>query len=104
MIGCVIVLVLLKVLCSKIVGFVIIGEDVIIEDVYIGFFISIGWGIVICNVEIEYSLVDSGVVIENVQICLQDCLIGVKVQVCGGWIFFKIYKLMISDVSVVELV
>ena len=92
-----------KVLRSKIVGPVIIGEDVIIEDAYIGPFTSIGRGTVIRNAEIEHSSVDSGVVIENVQTRLQDCLIGVKAQVRGGRTLPKTHKLTISDASVVEL-
>lgn len=92
-----------RVVRSKIVGPVILGEDVLIEDAYIGPFTSIGRSTVIRNAEIEHSSVDSGVVIENVQTRMQDCLIGVKAQVRGGRTLPKTHKLTISDASLVEL-
>ncbi|WP_221090043.1 glucose-1-phosphate thymidylyltransferase [Deinococcus aquaedulcis] len=89
---------------SKIVGPVLLGEDVVIEDAYIGPFTSIGKGSVVRGAEVEHSVVDEGAVIEHVSTRLQDCLIGVRAQVRGGRTLPRTHKLTISDASVVELV
>lgn len=88
---------------SKVVGPVMIGENVTIEDAYIGPFTSIGRDSVVRRAEIEHSVLDSGTFIENVETRLQDCLIGVNAQVRGGRKLPKTHKLTISDASVVEL-
>ncbi|GGM18523.1 glucose-1-phosphate thymidylyltransferase [Deinococcus aerophilus] len=92
-----------RVIRSKIVGPVMLDEDVIIEDAYIGPFTSIGRGSVIRGAEVEHSVVDEGAVIENVGQRLQDCLIGVRARVSGGHTMPRAHKLTISDASVVEL-
>lgn len=91
------------VLRSKIVGPVLLGENVWVEDAYIGPFTSVGADSVVRQAEIEYSSIDAGALIEKVDIRLQDCLIGVKAQVCGGQRRPRALKLTISDASVVEL-
>lgn len=101
--GCVVVPASARVLNSKVVGPVILGENVIIEDAYIGPFTSIGQDSVVRRAEIEHSVLDSGSVIENVGTRLQDCLISVKAQVRGGRTLPKTHQLTISDASVVEL-
>ncbi|MDV6375617.1 glucose-1-phosphate thymidylyltransferase [Deinococcus arenicola] len=93
-----------RVIRSKIVGPVMLAEGVVIEDAYIGSFTSIGRDSVIRNAEVEHSVIDSGVLIENTSSRLQDCLIGVRAQVRGGRSMPRTIKLTISDASVVELV
>ncbi|MFC4425000.1 glucose-1-phosphate thymidylyltransferase [Deinococcus navajonensis] len=88
---------------SKIVGPVLLGENVHVEDAYIGPFTSVGADCVVRQAEIEYSALDAGALVEKVDIRLQDCLIGVKAQVCGGQRRPRALKLTISDASVVEL-
>ncbi|TSA86135.1 glucose-1-phosphate thymidylyltransferase [Deinococcus detaillensis] len=92
-----------KVINSKIVGPVLLGEDVIIEDAYVGPFTSIGQGSMIRNAEIEHSVIESFVRIENVEIRLQDCLIGLRAIVRGGRRIPRTLKLTLSDASEVEL-
>lgn len=92
-----------KIINSKIVGPVLIGEDVVIEDAYVGPFTSIGRGSVIRNAEIEHSVIESLVRIENVDIRLQDCLIGLRAIVRGGRRIPRTLKLTLSDASEVEL-
>lgn len=88
----------------EIVGPVYIGEDVVIENAYIGPFTSIGRGSIIRNAEVEHSVVDAYVLIENLTTRLQDCLIGVRAQVRGGRSLPRTHKLTVSDASVIELV
>lgn len=92
-----------RVLRSRLVGPVLIGEGVVVEDAYIGPFTSVGQDSVIRNAEIEHSNLDAGVVVENVEVRLQDCLMGVRARVSGGHRLPRTHKLTISDASVVEL-
>lgn len=88
---------------SKLVGPVMLGEGVVIEDAYIGPFTSIGRDTVILRAEVEHSVVDAEARISNLNRRLQDCLIGVRAQVSGGRTLPRTHKLTISDASVVEL-
>lgn len=88
---------------SKVMGPVHIGENVIIEDAYIGPFTSIGRQSVIRRAEVEHSVVDAEAVIENLDTRLQDCLIGVRAHVRGGRTLPRTHKLTVSDASVIEL-
>ncbi|AWN23008.1 glucose-1-phosphate thymidylyltransferase [Deinococcus irradiatisoli] len=92
-----------RVLSSKIVGPVMIGEDVVIEDAYIGPFTSIGRGSVIKHAEVEHSVLEAFVRIESVDVRLQDCLIGLRARVSGGRRIPRTLKLTLSDASEVEL-
>ncbi len=92
-----------RVIRSTLLGPVMLGENVVVEDAYIGPFTSIGRDSVIRHAEIEHSAVDAGAVIENVDHRLQDCLIGVRAQVRGRQQLPNSHKLTISDASVVEL-
>ncbi|GGK95134.1 glucose-1-phosphate thymidylyltransferase [Deinococcus radiotolerans] len=92
-----------RVVRSKIVGPVMLGEGVLIEDAYIGPFTSIGANSVVRGAEVEHSVVDEGAQIEQVSTRLQDCLIGVRAQVRGGRTLPRTHKLTISDASLVEL-
>lgn len=92
-----------RVIRSKILGPVLLGEGVVIEDAYIGPFTSIGANSVVRGAEVEHSAVDEGACIENVSTRLQDCLIGVRAQVRGGRTLPRTHKLTISDASLVEL-
>ncbi|ABF44643.1 glucose-1-phosphate thymidyltransferase [Deinococcus geothermalis DSM 11300] len=88
---------------SKIVGPVLLGEGVVVEDAYIGPFTSIGPGSVVRQAEVEHSVVDAEARIEHLSTRLQDCLIGVRAQVRGGHKIPRTHKLTLSDASVVEL-
>ncbi|SMB90141.1 glucose-1-phosphate thymidylyltransferase [Deinococcus hopiensis] len=92
-----------RVIRSKIVGPVLLGEGVVVEDAYIGPFTSIGPGSLIRQAEVEHSVVDAEAQIESVNTRLQDCLIGVAAQVRGGRRVPSTHKLTLSDASVVEL-
>lgn len=88
---------------SKLVGPIMLGEGVVIEDAYIGPFTSIGRDSMVRHAEVENSVVDAEARIENLSRRLQDCLIGVRAQVRGGRTLPRTHKLTISDASVVEL-
>ncbi|WP_034385629.1 glucose-1-phosphate thymidylyltransferase [Deinococcus sp. YIM 77859] len=88
---------------SKIVGPVLLGEGVVIEDAYLGPFTSVGPGSVIRQAEVEHSVVDAEARIECLHTRLQDCLIGVRAQVRGGRTVPRTHKLILSDASTIEL-
>lgn len=92
-----------RVVRSKIVGPVLLGEGVVIEDAYIGPFTSIGPRSIVRHAEVEHSVVDAEARIEDLHTRLQDCLIGVRAQVRGGRKTPRTHKLTLSDASVVEL-
>lgn len=92
-----------KVVRSKIVGPVMLGENVVIEDAYIGPFTSIGRDSVVQHAEVEYSVIDAETRIEHLETRLQDCLIGVRAVVRGGRKLPRTHKLTVSDASIVEL-
>lgn len=88
---------------SKIVGPVLLGEHVVIEDAYIGPFTSVGSRSQILGAEVEHSVIETEAKILNVETRLQDCLIGLRAEVRGGRTVPRTHKLTISDASVVEL-
>lgn len=92
-----------RVINSKIVGPVRLGEDVLIENAYIGPFTSIGRNSVVRRAEVEHSVIDSDALIEDLETRLQDSLIGVRAQVRGGRKMPRTHKLTVSDASIVEL-
>ena len=92
-----------KVINSKIVGPVMLGENVVIQDAYIGPFTSIGRDSTVRSAEVEYSVIDAEALIEDLETRLQDCLIGVRAQVRGGRKLPRTHKLTVSDASIVEL-
>lgn len=92
-----------RVVRSKLIGPIMLGENVVIEDAYIGPFTSIGRDSVIRNAEIEHSVIDAEARIENLETRLQDCLIGVRARVSGGHRLPRTHKLTVSDASVIEL-
>lgn len=87
----------------QIVGPVLIAEDAVLENAYIGPFTSISRGTVIRNAEVEHSVIESEAIIEDVDIRLQDCLIGLRAQVRGGRRVPRTLKFTLSDASIVEL-
>lgn len=92
-----------KVLNSRIVGPVYLGENVLIENAYLGPFTSVGRDSVIRNAEVEQSVIDAEAKIENLETRLQECLIGVRAEVRGGRKLPRTHRLTVSDASIIEL-
>lgn len=92
-----------KVIRSKIVGPVFLGENVVIEDAYIGPFTSIGRDSLIRKAEVEHSVIDADATIDSVTTRLQDCLLGVKANIRGGRCVPRTHRMIVSDASVIEL-
>lgn len=88
---------------SVIVGPVMIGENVTLTHAYVGPFTAIGSGTTISRAEVEHSVIDEEVRIEDVETRLQDCLIGLRASVRGGKRVPRTLSLTLSDTSSVEL-
>ena len=88
---------------SVILGPALIGRNVVLENAYVGPFTSIGSGSVVRNAEVEHSVIDEQVTIEDVDTRLQDCLIGLRASVRGGNRVPRTLSMTLSDASSVEL-
>lgn len=88
---------------STIMGPVLIGDNVHLDNAYIGPFTSIGTGSKVVNAEVEYSVVDEYVEICDIGVRLQECLIGLRAKVIGHGGIPRVHKLILSDASVLEL-
>ena len=51
----------------------------------------------------EYSVIDEGVEISNIDTRLQECLIGLKARIVGTKGTPRVHRLTLSDASVLEL-
>jgi glucose-1-phosphate thymidylyltransferase len=91
-----------EILGSVVRGPVVIGENVVIKDSFIGPFTSIGKGSQIIHSVIEHSVILEGVSIENVD-RLEDSLIGNGAKIFKDRASRQAYRLLIGDDSVVEL-
>jgi glucose-1-phosphate thymidylyltransferase len=84
-------------------GPVIIGENTVIDDAYIGPYTSIYYGCTVRNAELEHSIVLENSVIENVEGKIESSLIGKECLIGRSPLRPRAYKLMVGDHSRVEL-
>ena len=87
---------------STVRGPVVIGENVLIEDSFIGPFTSIGKGSQIIHSVVEHSVILDAVSIENVD-RLEDSLVGNGSKIFKDRAARQAYRLLVGDDSVVEL-
>jgi glucose-1-phosphate thymidylyltransferase len=73
-----------KIINSVVRGPTIIGKNTVIENSYIGPFTSIYHDVVICEAEIERSIILENSVVRDINVRLQDTLIGRNVTVQTG--------------------
>jgi glucose-1-phosphate thymidylyltransferase len=92
-----------QIINSVILGPVTVAAGARIENAYLGPYTSVGRDSVICNAEIEYSVIDESTEIRDVAVRLQGCLIGVKARVIGHGSVPRVHHFTLSDNSVLEL-
>lgn len=91
-----------KIVHSKIRGPAAVGEGAVIEDSFIGPFSSIGQNCRIISSSLEHSVILEGSVIENVE-RIEDSIIGRQAKIKGNSKNRHAVRLMLSDLSEVEL-
>jgi len=93
-----------RVVNSRLRGPVIIGENTLIENSYIGPFTSIYHDCEIRNSEVEYSIVLENCKIIDVEQRIEASLLGADVQIVRVQGKPRVHRFMLSDQSRVEVV
>lgn len=93
-----------KIISSHIRGPVIIGENAIIENSYIGPYTSIYHQTEVRNSEIEFSIVMDNCRIENVGIRIESSILGSSVQIINARGIPKTHRFILGNQSQIELV
>jgi glucose-1-phosphate thymidylyltransferase len=88
---------------STILGPVHIAPNAIIEGAYIGPFTSVGPNAIVRQAEVEYSILEDGAVVEDVPLRLHECILGVGARVTRRHGLPKAHKLVLGDLSSLEL-
>ncbi len=88
---------------SVIEGPVIIAEDCLIEDSYLGPYTSIGAGVQIINSEVEQSIVMENTFISNIAGRIGNSLIGREVRINNRQERPDIHELLLGDQSRIEI-
>ncbi|HFE64181.1 MAG TPA: glucose-1-phosphate thymidylyltransferase [Caldithrix sp.] len=92
-----------KVINSHIRGPVIIGEDTVIEDSYIGPYTAIYHNTRVLNSEIEFSIVMDHCRIENVGLRIESSILGSYVDIVKAQGKPRTHRFMLGNQSLVEL-
>lgn len=92
-----------RIIRSRIRGPVIIGDDVVIEDSFIGPYTSIGNGCVIRNTEVEYSIVLDRCQLLDVPVRIESSLLGYDAIITRSGKKPVTHKFIIGDQSFVEI-
>ncbi|WP_234507303.1 MULTISPECIES: glucose-1-phosphate thymidylyltransferase [Thermus] len=92
-----------KVVRSTVIGPAFIGEGAVVEGAYVGPFTSLGPGARVVRSEVEYSILEDHAALEDVALRLQESILGVgaKVQSRNG--LPRAHRLILGDLSQVEL-
>lgn len=93
-----------KIIKSNIQGPVVIGENCVIENAYIGPFTSIDDNVTLRNCEIENSVVMNNVSIHDLTGRITESLIGRNVEITKSNGTPKAHRFMIGDSSIVEVI
>ncbi|GAA6755500.1 MAG: glucose-1-phosphate thymidylyltransferase [Thermus sp.] len=92
-----------RVVGSTVIGPAFIGEGALVEGAYVGPFTSLGPGARVVRSEVEYSILEDHAALEDVALRLQESILGVgaKVQSRNG--LPRAHRLILGDLSQVEL-
>ncbi|MFN3369761.1 MAG: glucose-1-phosphate thymidylyltransferase, partial [Thermus sp.] len=92
-----------KVVRSTVRGPAIIGKGAMIERAYIGPFTSLGPGAKVVRSEVEYSILEDHALLEDVTLRLQESILGVGAEVKSRDGLPRAHRLVLGDLSQVEL-
>jgi glucose-1-phosphate thymidylyltransferase len=92
-----------RVVKSTVIGPAFIGEGAVVEGAYVGPFTSLGPGVRVGVSEVEYSILEDHAVLENVPLRLQESILGVGTRVGSRNGLPRAHRLVLGDLSQVEL-
>ena len=93
-----------QIINSNIRGPVIIGENCVIEDSYIGPYTSIYDNTLILNSEVEYSIILDDCRIDNVDLRIESSLLGQDVEVVKASPKPRTHRFIIGNQSRIEII
>jgi len=88
---------------STILGPAYIAQGAEVLEAYIGPFTSVGPGARVRQAEVEYSILEDNAVVEGVSLRLHECILGVGARVTSRNGLPRAHKLMLGDLSTLEL-
>ncbi|RIH82553.1 Glucose-1-phosphate thymidylyltransferase [Meiothermus luteus] len=88
---------------STVLGPVHIASGALIEGAYIGPFTSVGPNAKVRQAEVEFSILEDSAVVEDVPLRLHECILGVGARVTRRSGLPKAHKLVLGDLSSLEL-
>ncbi|SDE90075.1 glucose-1-phosphate thymidylyltransferase [Thermus arciformis] len=92
-----------KVVGSTVIGPAFIGEGAVVEEAYVGPFTSLGPGARVVRAEVEYSILEDHALLEDVALRLQESILGVGAEVRSRNGLPRAHRLILGDLSQVEL-
>ena len=92
-----------KVVRSTVIGPAHIGAGAVVEEAFVGPFTSVGPRARVVRSEVEYSLLEEEAVVEEVRLRLQECILGVRAEVKSRHGLPRAHRLILGDLSQVEL-
>ena len=92
-----------KIINSQVRGPAVIGENVHVENAYIGPYTAISDDCSIIGSEVEYSIIMSGSSVENVERRIEASLIGHDVQLSQSQARPRAHRIMVGDQGRVEV-
>jgi glucose-1-phosphate thymidylyltransferase len=92
-----------RVVRSRVIGPAFIGEGAVVEGAYVGPFTSLGSGVRVAGSEVEYAILEDHAVLENVPLRLQESILGVGARVVSRNGLPRAHRLILGDLSQVEL-
>ncbi|UCH45409.1 MAG: glucose-1-phosphate thymidylyltransferase [Nitrospiraceae bacterium] len=91
-----------EIINSKIRGPVVIGENTVVKDSFVGPYTSIGDNVTVVKSSVEHSVIMSGSELYDIE-RLEESLIGRKVKISQNSTRHKALRLLLGDDSVVEV-
>jgi glucose-1-phosphate thymidylyltransferase len=91
-----------EIINSKIRGPVVIGENTVVKDSFVGPYTSIGDNVTVVKSSVEHSVIMSGSELHDIE-RLEESLIGRKVKISQNSTRHKALRLLLGDDSVVEV-
>ncbi|BDG15488.1 glucose-1-phosphate thymidylyltransferase [Thermus brockianus] len=92
-----------RVVRSTVIGPAFIGEGAVVEEAYVGPFTSLGPGARVVRSEVEYSILEDHAALEDVALRLQESILGVGARVQSRNGLPRAHRLILGDLSQVEL-